>query len=153
MLFAWLTTDFPWQKQKNVRPKSVASNVEPIYNANIPIRRQNTSETLVKRTGHWFTRTMEWKSCPMYNVIVTMKWDYASMKLGPVTGPLSILQIIYEWLWICGGMILTGWNRRTRRKTSSSAILSNANHKWTDAGANPGLGERSATNRLSHGTV
>jgi hypothetical protein len=55
-----------------------------------------------------------------------------------------------------GGLIriLTGENRRTRRKTRSSAILSTTNPTWIDPGANPGLrGERPATNDLSHGTA
>jgi hypothetical protein len=53
-----------------------------------------------------------------------------------------------------GGMILTGENRRTRRKTCPSATLSSTNPTWIDPGANPGLrGERPATNDLSHGTA
>jgi hypothetical protein len=53
-----------------------------------------------------------------------------------------------------GGIILTGENRRTRRKTCPSATLSTTNPTWTDQGANPGLlGDRPATNDLSHGTV
>jgi hypothetical protein len=53
-----------------------------------------------------------------------------------------------------GGMILTGKNRRTRRKTCASANLSITNLTWIDKGTNPGLcGERPATNRLSHGTA
>jgi hypothetical protein len=53
-----------------------------------------------------------------------------------------------------GGMILTGENRRTRRKTFPSATLSTTNLTWIDPDANPGLcGERPATNDLSHGTA
>jgi hypothetical protein len=49
--------------------------------------------------------------------------------------------------------ILTGKNRRTRRKTCPSVTLSTTNPTWIDPGANPGLrGERPATNDLSHGT-
>jgi hypothetical protein len=49
------------------------------------------------------------------------------------------------------GMILTGENRRNRRKTCPSATLSTTNLTWTDLGANLGLrGE--ATNRLSPST-
>jgi hypothetical protein len=51
-----------------------------------------------------------------------------------------------------GGMILTGENRITRRKTRSCATLSTTNPILIDPGANPGLrGERPATNDLSHG--
>jgi hypothetical protein len=50
-----------------------------------------------------------------------------------------------------GGMILTGENRTTRRKTCPSATLSTTNPTWIDPGANPGLrGKRPATNHLSH---
>jgi hypothetical protein len=50
--------------------------------------------------------------------------------------------------------ILTGENRRTRRKICPSATLSTTNPTWIDPGANPGLrGERPATNDLSHGTA
>jgi hypothetical protein len=53
-----------------------------------------------------------------------------------------------------GGMILTGENRRTRRKTCPSATLSITNPTWIDPGANPDLrSERPATNDLSHGTA
>jgi hypothetical protein len=51
-------------------------------------------------------------------------------------------------------MILTGENRRTRRKPCNSAILSTTNPPWTDPGANSGLRcETPATNRVTHGTV
>jgi hypothetical protein len=50
-------------------------------------------------------------------------------------------------------MKLKGENRGTRGKTCPSATLSITNPTWTDPGSNPSLrGERSATNRLSHGT-
>jgi hypothetical protein len=53
-----------------------------------------------------------------------------------------------------GGMILTGENRRTRRKTCPSATLFTINPTWIDPGANPDLrGKRPATNDLSHGTA
>jgi hypothetical protein len=51
-------------------------------------------------------------------------------------------------------IILTGENRRTRRKTCTSATLSTTNPTWTDPGPNPGSrGNRPATYRLSHGTA
>jgi hypothetical protein len=54
---------------------------------------------------------------------------------------------------IHGGMILTGEDRRTQRKTCPSATLSSTNLTWTDRGAKPGLhSERPATNHLSHGS-
>jgi hypothetical protein len=49
---------------------------------------------------------------------------------------------------------LTGENRSTQRKTCPSVTLFNTNPTWTDPGLNPGLrGERSATDRLNHGTA
>jgi hypothetical protein len=38
-----------------------------------------------------------------------------------------------------GGMILTGENRRTRRKPCPSSTLSTTDPAWIDPGANPGL--------------
>jgi hypothetical protein len=53
-----------------------------------------------------------------------------------------------------GGMILTGENRRTRRKTCPSTILSTTKPTWIDPGTNPCLrGERPATNDLRNGTA
>jgi hypothetical protein len=50
--------------------------------------------------------------------------------------------------------ILTGENRRARRKTCPSATLPTTNPTWIGPGTNPGLrGERPATNDLSHGTA
>jgi hypothetical protein len=59
-------------------------------------------------------------------VAVTMGWD-CLCGTGPLTGPLSIPQTIYEWIWSSGGIILTGENRRTRRETCPSATLSTTN--------------------------
>jgi hypothetical protein len=43
-------------------------------------------------------------------------WDETvPVELRPLTGPLSIPQMIHEWIWSSGGMILTGENRRTLR--------------------------------------
>jgi hypothetical protein len=50
--------------------------------------------------------------------------------------------------------ILTGENRRTRRKTCPSSTLSTTNPTWIGRGANPGLHvERPTTNDLSHSTA
>jgi hypothetical protein len=70
---------------------------------------------------------------------------------GPLTGPLSIPQMIHGWTWSNGGMILTEENQGTRRKTSPRATSSTKNPKWTYLGANPGLrGKETAT---KHGTA
>jgi hypothetical protein len=51
-------------------------------------------------------------------------------------------------------MKLTGENRSTGGKTCPIATLSTTNPTWTDPGSNPDLrNERTATNRLSHGTA
>jgi hypothetical protein len=51
-------------------------------------------------------------------------------------------------------MILTGENRRTRRKTCTSATLSITNPTYTALGANKGLrDEKPATNYLRYDTT
>jgi hypothetical protein len=55
---------------------------------------------------------------------------------GLLTGPFSIPQMIHEWIWIYGGMILTGENR-TLRKTCPSATVSTTNPTQTALGVNP----------------
>jgi hypothetical protein len=51
-------------------------------------------------------------------------------------------------------MILTGENRRNRRKTCPTATLSTTNHTWTNLGANPSHRvEKPATNRLRYETA
>jgi len=56
---------------------------------------------------------------------------------------------VNEWVWSIGGMILTGENWSSGRKTSYSGSLSTTNPTRTDLGWNNGLsGERPATNRL-----
>jgi hypothetical protein len=51
-------------------------------------------------------------------------------------------------------MLLTGENRRTRRKTCPSSTLCTKNPTWTEPGANPGLrSERPVTKCLRHATA
>jgi hypothetical protein len=53
-----------------------------------------------------------------------------------------------------GGMILTGKNRSTRRKSAPVPTLSTTDPTWTDPSANPVLcRDRPVTNRLSYGTA
>jgi hypothetical protein len=73
-----------------------------------------------------------------------MWWD-CLRGTGPLTGPLSIPQMIYEWIWSSGGTILLGETQRTRRKICPSANLSTAT--WTNLGANPASAVR--TRRLT----
>jgi hypothetical protein len=59
-----------------------------------------------------------------------------------------------EWLWIIGGMTLTGERLGHRRKSFPSANLFTVSPAWTSLRSNPDLrDERPATNRLSHGTL
>jgi hypothetical protein len=84
-------------------------------------------------------------------VIVTMGWDYVSVELLLLMDPLSILQMIHEWIWSVTGMILAGENWRTRIKTCPSDTLSTTNLTRTALGANPGHhGEKLMTNCLSY---
>jgi hypothetical protein len=87
-------------------------------------------------------------------VIVAIGRDFVSVELRPLTDPLSIPQMIHEWIWSSGGMILTGENRKNGRKTCPNATLSIINPTGTDLVASPGLrGEKPATNRLSYGAA
>jgi hypothetical protein len=62
-----------------------------------------------------------------------LRWgETVSLELCPLTGPLSIPQMTHEWIWSSGGMILTGENRRTRRKSCPGATLCITNPTWTD---------------------
>jgi hypothetical protein len=59
-----------------------------------------------------------------------------------------------EWVWSIGGVILTGENRSTWRKTYLGATVSTISVTRTDMGLNPGLCSQSmATNHLNHGTL
>jgi hypothetical protein len=79
-----------------------------------------------------------------------MGWHYVSELL-----PLADILVIPRWYMESdGGIILTGKNRRTWRKTCPSVTLSATNPTSIYPGTNPGLrGERPPTNRLSHGTA
>jgi hypothetical protein len=77
-------------------------------------------------------------------------WRHVSMELRPLTGPLSIPHMIHEWIWGKGGMILTGKNRRSRRKTYPGVTFSTTNPTWTALGTNPAQrDEKPTTNRLT----
>lgn len=84
--------------------------------------------------------------------IVAMGWDYVSVDLQPLTGPLSISQMIYDLLWSNSGIVLTGKNQRTPWKTCPSATLSCTNPSWIVPGTNLGLPpEKLVINHLSYG--
>lgn len=73
---------------------------------------------------------------------------------GLLTCPLFIAQMILEWMWSGGGMILTGTNQTTPRKTCPNTTLSTPNCTWTDLDPNMSLpGEKPFTNHMSYGTV
>jgi hypothetical protein len=82
-----------------------------------------------------------------------------SMGSDDVSGlqPQTDLLFIPRWYMSIGnhgGIISTGWNRRTPRKTCPSATLCTTNASLTEPGTYAGLrGERPATNRLSHFTT
>jgi hypothetical protein len=86
-------------------------------------------------------------------------WRWGGVGLVPKRGCLLTLAYYTFPRWYEFGErrwndILTGENRRTRRKTCPSATLSTTNPTRIDPGANPGLrGKRRATNDLSHGTA
>jgi hypothetical protein len=80
---------------------------------------------------HWGFRT---KFCVLSFPHFFYRFDEVRLCLcgtGPLLGPLSIPQMIREWIQSNGGVILTGENRRTRRKTCPSATLSTTDPTWT----------------------
>jgi hypothetical protein len=54
------------------------------------------------------------------------------VELRPLTGPLSVPELIHERIWSSGGMILTG-------------SLSTRNSAWSALGANPELRSEKVT--------
>jgi hypothetical protein len=61
------------------------------------------------------------------SVIAAVGWHYVPIKLQLRMGPLSVPQMIHEWIRSNSGMILKGENRRTQIKTCISATLSTTN--------------------------
>jgi hypothetical protein len=56
--------------------------------------------------------------------LLVMRWDYISMELWPLTGPLSIPNLIMSEYGIEVEWYLKGENQRTQRKTYPSTTLS-----------------------------
>lgn len=72
---------------------------------------------------------------------------------GPLAGRLFVGQMMYEQTWGSDGMILTGENRRNRRKPIPFPLFL-TNHMWVDMSANSGLRvEKLVINRLSCDTA
>jgi hypothetical protein len=72
-----------------------------------------------------------------------------SVKLRPLTNPLSNPQSVYESMWSSGGIVLTGESRRTGRKTCPSATLFTKNPTCTSVAANPFFRCEKATDAFS----
>jgi hypothetical protein len=62
-------------------------------------------------------------------------WDIISVEL---TGPVYVPGVIREWICSSSGVILSGHDRRTRRKTCPVVTLSTVIHTWSGLSANPG---------------
>jgi hypothetical protein len=78
-------------------------------------------------------------------------WKCIALFGGPMVG-LLVLMIKWRCTLSTGGMMLTGDNRSTCRKTRLSATLSTINLTWNGLGSKPGLySQRLATNLLRHG--
>jgi hypothetical protein len=66
----------------------------------------------------------------------------------------DIPSVVEEWVLSNGGMILTGENRSTRRRTCRSATSSTTNPMRTGVGLKPDIrDDMPVTNHLSHGTA
>jgi hypothetical protein len=75
-------------------------------------------------------------------------WNWAAN--GTIVHP----RIVHEGIWSSGRMILTGENRKARRKTYSITILATTKPTWTALEADPRLrGKKSATSLFSYGTA
>jgi hypothetical protein len=74
---------------------------------------------------------------PLFSVrVVSLSWLVPILKR-------QVPQMIHKWIWNIGGMILTGENGRTRRKTT----LSTTNSTWTALGSKTGLRDKNPTAR------
>jgi hypothetical protein len=82
-----------------------------------------------------------------YCLLLLLRWGETCLcGTGLLAGPLSNSQMIHEWIWSNGGMILTGENRSTRRKTYPTATLLTTRPTWADLGAYSGIrGEKRLT--------
>jgi hypothetical protein len=115
-------------------------------------------EVLSLRVVNRGTNKITWAQASQF-VLITFSPPEGGVGLVPKRGCLLTLAYYafprwYEFAERRWNDILTGENRRTRRKTCPSATLSTTNPTWIDPGAKPGLrGERPATNDLSHGTA
>jgi hypothetical protein len=86
------------------------------------------------------------RACRKKLSIVAKVWGYVSVEMRPLPGPLSVPQIMHEWIWSSSG-ILSGETRKTWRETCPSDFSSTTNSSWTILGVNPGLrGKKSAIN-------
>jgi hypothetical protein len=64
--------------------------------------------------------------------IAGIGWGFVCMGLPSLTDPLSVLQMIHEWMQRNSGMTLTAEKWRTRRETCLSVTLPNINPTGTD---------------------
>jgi hypothetical protein len=92
----------------------------------------------------WFSSARQMFSSTEELVLFSFRWAFVGRKRrlcgsGPLMGPLSIPQIIYEWICSSGDKIFTGENGRIRRKNCLNATLSTSNPTSTDTVANPSL--------------
>jgi hypothetical protein len=99
----------------------------------------------VRRAGNFFFRRAPQQKLRTHRSLkaycATLWWRYKFFFIFPSNGAPV------EWNWQGETEVLGG-------KTCPSATLSTTNPTWTGLWSNPGLrGERSATNRLSHGTA
>jgi hypothetical protein len=136
-----------WRASSSERAKRFPHPVQPHGNGRSPAKIKQHNST------HFTIHT-----CPLCRqspLIFSLKVGWVRPKLG------CLLTLAYYAFprWYESGErrwndILTGDNRRTRRKTCPSATLSTTNPTWIDPGANPGLhGEKPATNDPSHDTA
>jgi hypothetical protein len=86
------------------------------------VDRTNETKRLIWICRKWISRTkrdwseqmtlLEYTLNTLFNVLniscIVMGWVYVSMELRSLTVPLSIPQMIHEWIWSSGAMIWQG---------------------------------------------
>jgi hypothetical protein len=78
---------------------------------------------IIRRSVVWSTDS-QFVLSRKWTFYVSMGCDYVCVELRPRTGPISIPQMIYDWICSTGGMILPGEIRRSPNRSFPSVTMS-----------------------------